>query len=788
MLVSMNWISEYVDLSGLNLEELIQKFTLSTAEVEDIYYKGRDLEGVVVARILSVEAHPNSKKLHLLKVDTGSGIVDCVCGAPNVAEGMTVAFAKDGGTVGGMPIRTAMVGGYPSQGMCCSEKELGISDDHSGLMVLDGDLPLGTDIKKLFQIDDTIFEVDNKSLTNRPDLWGHYGIAREFAALVGRPLKSVEVADCTAYDALPKVEIVPEEKELLFRYTGVKINNITKKVSPVNMRIRLFYCGVRAINLLTDLTNYIMLELGQPMHAFDQRRVSSIVVRRFAENFEFQTLDGVKRAIDPNTLMICTGDTPVAIAGVMGGLDSEIEDDTDSCLIESANFDGASVRKTSSRLGLRTDASMRYEKVLDPELTMIAAGRFIKLVTDIDSGATVTSAVTDCYVRRYAPVTIRFDKHFVDRYTGIDLPNAQIEKTLLSLGFGVESDGDQFTVNVPTWRATKDVTIKADIIEEITRIYGYDNFAIEGNKSSLAPVRPYIAASDEDTIKTLLVERYNLHEVHSYLWCDAKRWKEFGVEVEDNVHIINSINPEQITLRNSMIPTLLAFVNDNKLYAPEFGMFEIGSVIVGRKADGTCDEKKKLGMVLFSKTATEKELFFRLRDMLNGLSRAIRHTDLTLANAAPTHDWQHPKNTVAISLGGKELGFMSPLHPLNLNKIDKKAAIVFAEIDMAELSTVTGSEIAYNVPSKFPGIDVDLTFTADKDVPYQALESVWSTIPCEYLAKAKLIGIYEGEQNSITVRYQFVSADKTLTRAEVNPFIDAVIAALDEKGIRVKTM
>ena len=787
MLVSMNWIKEYVDLSGLDCEALIHQFTLSTAEVEDIIYKGRDLSGVIVARIVSVENHPNSKKLHLLKIDTGSDIRDCVCGAPNVREGMTVAFATAGGSVGGMEIRTAMVGGYESQGMCCSEAELGISADHSGLMELPDDLTLGTDIKTLFAIEDTIFEVDNKSLTNRPDLWGHYGIAREFAALTGRALKPVDVADCSAYKDLPAVEIESKENELLYRYTSVKLANIKTKVSPINMRIRLFYCGVRAINLLTDLTNYIMLELGQPMHAFDLRRVSSVCVRRFADPFEFQTLDGTMRAIDQNTLMICTGDTPVAIAGVMGGLDSEIEDDTDSCLIESANFDGVSVRKTSSRLGLRTDASMRYEKVLDPELTLIAAARFIKLATEIDSGVEVISSVTDCYVRHYDKITIDFDKAFVDRYTGIDLPVSRIENTLTALGFGVRCDGVNFSVDVPSWRATKDVTIRADIIEEITRIYGYDNFTIETTESALSPVRPSVAASDEDEIKTLLVERFGLHEIHSYLWCDAKKWKEMGIAIEDNVRIVNSINPEQVCLRNSMIPTLLASVNDNKLYAPEFGIFEIAKVIDGLKADGTCNERKRLGIALFSRTTSEKSLFFRLRDTLAALSRSLRHETFVFASGEVTHAWQHPKNTASVSFGGAELGFMSTLHPLNLNKIDKKAAIVFAEIDLDTLSELDGKEIAYNAPSKFPGIDIDLTFAVGKDVPYATLESAWKSLDCEFLADVGLVGIYEEEaQNSVTVRFTFVSDEKTLSRAEVTPFVDQIIAAIAEKGISVK--
>ena len=281
MLISMNWINDFVDLSGLDLEKLIHQFTLSTAEVEDIYYMGRDIKDVVVARIVSIENHPDSKKLHLLKVDAGDKVYDCVCGAPNVREGMLVAFAREGGSVSGMEITCAKIAGYESHGMCCSEKELGISADHSGLWEITDDLPLGTQITDAYGVKDVVFEVDNKSLTNRPDLWGHYGIAREFAALTNRELKPVSRMDLTPYASLPGIDIDIRDKELCYRYTGLKVRNITKKVSPVDMRIRLFYCGMRAINLLADLTNYLMLELGQPMHAFDQRYVKDgkIVVR-----------------------------------------------------------------------------------------------------------------------------------------------------------------------------------------------------------------------------------------------------------------------------------------------------------------------------------------------------------------------------------------------------------------------------------------------------------------------------------------------------------------------------
>ena len=316
MLISMNWVNDFVDLSGLDLEKLIHQFTLSTAEVEDVYHMGGDIENVVVARILSVENHPDSKKLHLLKVDAGDKIYDCVCGAPNVREGMTVAFAREGGKVGGMAITCARIAGVESHGMCCSEKELGISADHSGLWEITDDLPLGTPVTEAYAIRDVVFEVDNKSLTNRPDLWGHYGIAREFAALTGRALKPVTRMDLTPYKDLAPIDIDVIDRELCFRYTGLKVRNITKKVSPVDMRIRLFYCGMRAINLLADLTNYLMLELGQPMHAFDCAKVDSIQVKRFDKPFDFETLDGVQRRVDENTLMVCSKGEPVAIEAI----------------------------------------------------------------------------------------------------------------------------------------------------------------------------------------------------------------------------------------------------------------------------------------------------------------------------------------------------------------------------------------------------------------------------------------------------------------------------------------
>ena len=485
MFLSMNWIRDFVNLDGIDLDELIHKFTLGTAEVEGTEHVGRDTYGIKVGQILTCEEIPESKKLHKLTVDLGDHTCQIMCGAPNARAGIKVPVATLGGMVGGMKIEARPLAGYESQGMCCSQKELGVSDDHSGLWVLPDDLPLGKDIKEIYEIDDTVFEVDNKSLTNRPDLWGHYGIAREIAALADRPLQPYPVQDLSAYGDLPEVPITIEDPELCYRYSGMTFGHVTKNVSPMNMQIRLYRCGMRGINLLADLTNYLMLELGQPMHAFDYKRVNAIEVGHLDGVNQFQTLDGKDRTIQPETLMIKSHGEPVAVAGIMGGLASEIVDDTDSFLLESANFDAVSVRKSAQAIGLRTDASMRYEKTLDPEMTVTAIARYLKLLLEIDPEAKVTSRLTDVYPKKYPVRVISFDKAYVDRMTGIDISLTRIEKTLKDLGFKVERQDDQFTVTVPSWRATKDVTIKADLIEEITRIYGYDNFEIKTSTMDL---------------------------------------------------------------------------------------------------------------------------------------------------------------------------------------------------------------------------------------------------------------------------------------------------------------
>ena len=786
----MNWISDFVDLSGLDKKALIHNFTLSTAEVEDIIVKGEDTYGVVVAKILSVENHPSSKKLHLLKVDKGDEVIDVVCGAPNVREGMKVALATEGGAVCGMKITAATVAGFLSHGMCCSESELGISDDHGGIMEIFEDAPLGTDVKSLYDIDDIIFEVDNKSLTNRPDLWGHYGIAREFATITGRELHAPKTVDTKQFDNLPAVKVEVKDPDLCYRYSAIKVENVTRKVSPINMRRRLFYCGSRAINFLADLTNYAMMELGQPMHAFDNAKVDEIEVQTFDTPFKFTTLDGVEREIDPSMLMITSKDEPVAVAGVMGGDASKISDDTTALLLESATFNGVSVRKTSSKLGLRTDASMRYEKMLDPELCRLATERVLSLLLECDEGVRVTSSFTDSYKAKYPTITLNFNKAYVDRYTGIDIPTETIVKTLTGLGFGIDLKDDDFTVTVPSWRSTKDVTIKADIIEEISRIYGYDNFDVFTSESAIHPVRSEALKSYEDRMKDILVSSYRMHEVHSYIWSDSKNDAELEISTPRNVEIINAQTPDHKNLRISMIPTLLSFVKNNKGFSDSFGLFEIGHTVEGlRASDNRCDEKKKLGITLYSKTESEEALFMKATAIATELCESLLKITPVYREKDVTYGFEHPVNCFAITVAGKEIGYVGVPYPTVRAAIDKKCAVAFLEISTEAFSEVEASRISYNVPSKFPEIEIDVTFSTDlSGLKFDEVKSVAKLAANGLLSDLFVQDVYnaEGGECALTLRFVFESSDRTLTKQELSSVVADISAALTPHGLSVK--
>lgn len=791
MYISMNWIKDFVDLKGLDEKEVINRFTLSTAEVEGIEEHGKNTYGVVVGEILSVDNVENSNKLHKVIIDIGKEKVQSICGAPNVKVGQKIVVAPYGSMVQGIEIKKSTLCGLDSCAVCLSEKELGISDDHSGIMVLDEDTLVGTDIKKLIPLEDIVFEVDNKSLTNRPDLWGHYGIAREFSALTGRTLKPLEIVDIDKYNNLPKIDIkVLSDK--CYRYSSISVENVTRKISSYEMKTRLFYCGMRPINMLADITNYIMMELGQPMHAFDKSLVSNITVKMLDKDYEFKTLDGNIRNVDTNTLMICNENTPVAIAGIMGGENTEIKDTTNSLLLESATFDPVSIRKSTTRLGLRTDAATRYEKTLDPELTVLAIKRYLKLLMDMDNGVQVTSSLTDVYTKKYDSITIDVDASYISKRIGQKIETDEIEKILTSLCFEVERNGDSFKVTVPSYRATKDVTNKADIVEEVSRIYGYDKILPKTTFAKIEPVKEDATRALDYDIKKLLAEKYDMNEVHSYVWYDTKLNNELNIKTHDNIKIVNSLNAEDSVLRYNMAPTMLNIVFNNLKNFDECNIFEIGHVFNYDLKEEPVKESKTLGMALASQTLDEAKLLFKLKDIIQTICMINKNIQVEFVqNDTFKDNFIHPVNSFKILYKDKVLGYIALVHPVVKDKISKKSSIVISELFIEELSNISKVDKVYNKFTKYQTVNVDLSLIVENTYIYANIEKIIKNTKLDYLQGYKLIDIYEdelklGNKKSITLRFELASFDKTLTSEEINDTIDKLIETFEANGIIIR--
>ena len=790
MKISMNWINDYVDLSGVDKKELIAKFGLRTAEVEEVYELGTDIKGVIVAMIKEVSPHPKSNHLQKLKVDTGREVLDIVCGAPNVRPGMKVALATIGGSVKGMEIQKAVVAGEESYGMCCSKEELGFSEGDEGIWEVDQSIPLGTDIKQVYELDDTVFEVDNKSLTNRPDLWCHYGIAREISAILDRPLKPIVTENLQYYtqNGLIDVEVNADN---CYRYSTIKIGNVTKKVSPIGVQIRLFYCGMRAINLLADLTNYVMLDVGQPMHAFDGDRVKNIQVKELRNPIEFVTLDKETRTLPEKSMVICTNNEPVAIAGVMGGLDSEITDSTKNLLLESACFDSASVRKTAQHIGLRTEASARYEKSLDPELTTLAIARFVHILRSIDPQITIQSALTDVYNKKYPERIITTTMEFINRYVGITFKPEQVGKILTNLGFKLDYNGSILAIKVPSYRATKDVTLAVDIVEEIARMYGYDNIPQIPVQASLKPVEQKPEHIMEYDSEKLLAEKFGLNEVHTYLWNDEKTKKDLLLDTTGYVKVLNSTVKDNDEIRAEIVPALLKVMNDNKKYEKEIGVFEIGRVCTGLDKDNLCVEEKHLGIVLSSAEKTEKDLYFELKSMIESLVDTELKNILSFKIGDAQTNLVHPKNNASILVGGKEIGYLGLLHPKSLQKIGKGINVAILEINFEKFASLKLEDKKLDVITKYQTNQLDLNFVVDENVLYQNIENVLKSYQTDLDYTFKLVDVYKDavmlpNKKSMTFSFEISSKTHTLVGEELDKFQTDMIALAESHGYKLR--
>jgi len=768
MKISMNWISDYVDITGLDMKELALKFTMSTAEVEEVEYKGQDIKNVVAGKIITCEEIPESKKLHKLTVDTGDEVVQCMCGAPNAKAGIIVPFAKVGGMVSGMEIGKANLAGYDSFGMCCSGRELGISDDHSGLLILDENTKVGTDIKEILPIDDVILEIDNKSITNRPDLWGHYGIAREIAAITGRELKKMEDANLDDYNNLPKIPVEIKDDRCT-RYACMVFDNVTREQSSNQMQIRLFYCGMRAISFLVDLTNYIMLDIGQPMHAFEREGIEKIVVRA-STGEKFTTLDNIEREVGAETLFICNNDTPIALAGIMGGLDSEVTENTKSIILESANFDAGMIRRNAAKLGMRTEASARYEKTLDSQYVIDALRRFVYLLLRDDKGAKVTGGLTDTIKKEQKEVTIKITKKYIDEYIGQELPLNKIVSILESLKFEVSVDGEELTVKVSTFRASKDISIKADIVEEVSRIYGFDNITPTPMSVPITALKVNNERETEYKIKTLLAESFGLSEVHSYLWYDNKFNVDSGIGNLEGIKVLSPSAPELADIRQEMAPTLLKFASENRKNFSEFGIFEVGSVAPVK--NGSFTENKQLGVLIASKKESENDLFYRMKGIINQVLNITKNVKTSYKVLEDKSSWMNPVKTAKIMCENLELGYITTLHPKIKNNIDKKLNVTVAEINLFNLYKLLYNEPEYSAVSKYPEVSFDISILVDNNKLYEEVKKDLDNFESPIIIETKFVDLYNGVglpegKKSMTFTFVWGAKDHTLTGEEV---------------------
>ncbi len=788
MKVSINWIKDFVDLDGVDIENLISKFTMSVAEVEGIEYKGKNISGVVAAKIIDVQPVPNSTKLHLLKVDAGNEVLQIVCGAPNVRVGLITPLAKIGAKLGEITIGKAKLAGVESYGMCCGADEIGISDDHSCILELDENTPIGVDIKSVLDLEDIVFEVDNKSLTNRPDLWGHYGIAREMAALAGKKLKPLEVADKKDFEGKSsyKIEVTSND---CYRYTSASMNNITKKNSSINMQIRLYYCGMRGINLLADVTNYVMLELGQPMHAFDNEIVKNIQVYNLEKDTSFKTLDSTDRNLQKGHMVIATNSNPVALAGIMGGENSEITDNTTSVLIESANFDSYKVRTTATSLGLRTEASARYEKSLDPELTMTALLRYVYLIKKQDGGAQISSSIIDVYNKKYPKLEITLTKDYVDEFVGIEIPEETILKILQSLEFELlENKTGKYKFGVPSFRATKDINGKADLVEEITRVYGYDNIT---PKSLVQTIKPAVLDHEvklEYNTKYALAQRFDFNETHSYIWYDLATNNELGLNPTSVIRCVNSINKDNDKIRSTIIPSLLKVVMDNKNTLNNTSTFEIGRVVKKLTTNNLADETKSLGAVLHYKNKNLEDGLLYLKEVVDYLFGYIFKLDYTLELTTPENSYYHPKNYYKIIVNNDEVGDIFVLNPVSQAKIEKGSLTIGFEIDFSEIAKQKENEIKFEKVSKYPTTKLDFNFVIPKTMLYKDIISTANSIKTDLNYKVSLLDIYENQDQtkSYTLHYEINSLERTLNTEDIENFHKTVIETFKTNNIELK--
>ncbi len=802
MLISLNWIRDFVDLPpDLDPRELAGRFTVTTAEVEGVEHVACAAAGLIAAGIEAVEPRPGTADLFTARLDLGGRHVVSVTQAAGLRPGDRVVYAPPGAILPDIgPIGQRDVAGVSSVGMIVAGEALGLATVGQRAVRLPPDTVPGSAID-LSVLDDWIIEVDNKSITHRPDLWGHWGIARELAAIWGRPLKDCPMAAAEELEppGLPAVEITIDDPELCPRYSALRLAGVRPQPAPWWMQARLAHVGLRPIDLLVDLTNYIMVELGQPMHAFDAAGIDRIEVAVAAPGEKFRTLDGVERIMPPGALMIQCRRRSVALAGIMGGAETEITDATTELLLESANFEPATIRRCAAAMGHRTDASARFEKSQDPHNTVAAIRRFVYLARRELPGMRLTSRLSDCFPAPPAPRVIRVDPAFVGRTIGRPVTVEEITGILEPLGFAVWPDGDQLDVHVPTWRATKDVTIEADVIEEVARFVGYGSIEPKLPEVTVRYAEPDPPGRLERRTLALLCGGMGYAEVHRYIWFDGDWLGVLGCDPGPTLRLRNPPAAGMDRLRTTLMPGLLACADLNRHAFARFELVEIGSVFPPPAGDDpTRIERRRLGLMLVApgrKAAQEDALLLRLKTDLETWAMQTLQARLHFAPAEPCAPWEHAAKTALVRCGQVDLGRLTAVPAALKRRITEHLAawsIVAAEID---LSAAVGLPVEVRpLPPlpEHPQTEVDFSVLADAAVRYTDIERMLAGYDHPLLRRLAFADSYEGGsvpagRRSFTFRAVAGDPERTLTEQDIQGFREDFIAFLARHGLTLRT-
>lgn len=799
MKVSLNWIRDYVQLpADADLKKLAYDLTMSTVEVEDATDLGASFHDMVVGVINTIEQHPNADKLKVCKTDIGGRVEDIVCGGSNLREGMKVAVALPGamckwhGEGDLVEIKKSKLRGVDSYGMICGAVEIGLADlfptkEEAHILDLsDFDAPAGTPLADALDLNDIILEIDNKSMTNRPDLWGHYGIAREIAALYDLPMTQFPHFDRNVENT-SGFHVTVEDAERCPRMTGTQIENVCVKPAPYWMQVRIWKTGMRPINALVDITNYVMLATGQPSHAYDSDHIAGhIIVRRAKAGETLTLLNGKELPLSTDDLTIADDAGIVGLAGVMGGAKDSILPTTSKVILEIANFQAAGIRRTALRYDNRTEASARYEKAIDPERCDQALDLSMQLFSDLYPEMKVTGLV-DEYPRHLKQAEIDVPLSWLERRLGKRLSPDEIKHKMELLGYGITFNGDNMHVVVPTWRSTGDVSIQADIMEEVARMYGYENFEAEPITTTFDGAINQLDKDLERRIKEYLAIRCGMQEIFTYPWMEESYVNAVLQSTEGILSLSTPPSPAERFVRSSLLPNLCKAVVKNERYFDEFSIFETAQVFRDENYTSPYDEREKLPSqrknVAGAFATTDKDitaLFRKAKGVVEMMARYVHMETLTFRQTEKPV-WADNVVWLNIYRGDEKVGDLALLaKKVSMACGIKNMNVMLFQLDQDSLVPLKSRTNTFTHMAEYPMTDYDISLLVDGSVQWKDVAQTVRGIKSELLHGAAFVDEYRGKQvpagkKSLTLRLAIGSKDKTLTSAEIEEVASGVL-------------